>query len=70
MELSDIRIGMKCGSKKGNGTVTWIDGSTGTIYMADIRNNNNFQVSFRDIIAVPAKYVKKGTLARAFRLDR
>ncbi len=53
MEFSDIHIGMKCGSKKGSGTVTWIDGSTRTIYMADSNNNNNFQVDFNDIIEDP-----------------
>lgn len=53
MEFSDIHIGMKCGSKKGSGTVTWIDGSTRTIYMADTQNNNNFQVDFNEIIEDP-----------------
>jgi len=53
MEFNDIRIGMKCDSLKGSGTVTWIDGSTGTIYMADTCNNNNFEVSFNDIIKDP-----------------
>ncbi len=53
MEFNDIHIGMKCGSKKGSGTVTWIDGSTRTIYMADSNNNNNFQVDFNDIIEDP-----------------
>lgn len=50
MEFNDIHIGMKCGSRKGSGTVTWIDGSTRTIYMADTCNNNNFSVEFEDII--------------------
>jgi hypothetical protein len=31
MEFKDIHIGMKCGSKKGSGTVTWVDGSTSAI---------------------------------------
>ena len=44
MEFNDIHIGMKCGSKKGSGTVTWIDGSTKTVYLADTCNNNNFEV--------------------------
>jgi hypothetical protein len=50
MEFNDIHIGMKCGSKKGSGTVTWIDGSTRRIYLTDTRNNNNFEVDFEEII--------------------
>lgn len=50
MEFNDIQIGMECGSKKGNGTVTWIDGSTRTIYMADTENNNSFEVNFEELI--------------------
>ena len=59
MEFKDIHIGMKCGSKKGSGTVTWIDGSTRTIYMADICNNNNFEVSFTEIIEDPQAHNKE-----------
>jgi hypothetical protein len=53
MEFNDIHIGMKCGSKKGSGTVTWIDGSTRTIYMANTEENNSFEVGFEDIIYDP-----------------
>ena len=45
MEFNDIHIGMKCGSKKGSGTVTWIDGSTRTIYMANTEENNSFSLN-------------------------
>ncbi|MDP7592405.1 MAG: hypothetical protein QF552_06870 [Litorilituus sp.] len=50
MEFSDIHIGMKCGSKKGSGTVTWIDGSTRKVYLANTCNNNSFEVEFEEII--------------------
>ncbi|TPH17332.1 hypothetical protein [Litorilituus lipolyticus] len=53
MEFSEIHIGMKCGSKKGSGTVTWIDDSTRTIYLSNTQNNNDFEVNFNDIIDDP-----------------
>lgn len=53
MEFHDIHIGMMCGSKKGSGTVTWIDGSTRKIYMSNSSNNNNFEVEFEDLIDDP-----------------
>lgn len=53
MDFNDIHIGMKCGSKKGSGTVTWIDGSTRTIYLANIEDNHNFEVNFDEIIEDP-----------------
>jgi len=53
MEFNDIHIGMKCGSKKGSGTVTWIDGSTRTVYLANIENNHSFEVNFEEIIEDP-----------------
>lgn len=59
MEFSDIHIGMKCGSKKGSGTVTWIDDSTRTIYMADTKNNNSFEVDFNEIIDDPQAHNEK-----------
>lgn len=59
MEFKDIHIGMKCGSKKGSGTVTWIDGSTRTIYMADTNNNNSFEVKFEEIIEDPQVHNKE-----------
>lgn len=59
MEFKDIHIGMKCGSKKGSGTVTWIDGSTRTIYMADTENNSSFEVKFEDIIEDPQAHNKE-----------
>ena len=58
MEFNDIHIGMKCGSKKGSGTVTWIDGSTRTIYMVDSQNNNNFEVDFNELIEDPQAHNK------------
>tara|TARA_B100000767_G_C19416848_1_gene390314 strand:+ start:347 stop:538 length:192 start_codon:yes stop_codon:yes gene_type:complete len=61
MEFNDIHIGMKCGSKKGSGTVTWIDGSTKTIYMADTCNNHNFDVVFDDIIDDPQAHNNQDT---------
>lgn len=59
MKFSDIHIGMKCGSTKGSGTVTWIDGSTRTIYLASEQNNNNFEVNINDIIDDPQVHNKE-----------
>lgn len=53
MEFNDIHIGMMCGSKKGSGTVTWIDGSTKTVYMSDVQNNHSFEVPFEEIMDDP-----------------
>lgn len=61
MEFNDIHIGMKCGSKKGSGTVTWIDGSTKTIYMANIAENNSFEVNFEEIIDDPQVHNRADT---------
>ena len=61
MQFNDIEIGMKCGSKKGSGTVTWIDDSTRTIYMSDSTDNNNFEVSFDDLMEDPQAHNKKDT---------
>ncbi|WP_448550440.1 hypothetical protein [Thalassotalea fusca] len=61
MEFSDIHIGMKCGSKKGSGTVTWIDGSTKRIYMSDTEKNNSFAVDFDDIIDDPQVHNREDT---------
>ncbi len=61
MEFNDIHIGMKCGSKKGSGTVTWIDGSTRIIYLADTCNNNNFEVEFEEIIEDPQAHNREDT---------
>ena len=61
MELRDIHIGMKCGSKKGSGTVTWIDGSTRTVYMADAKNNNSFAVNIEEIIEDPQVHNRDDT---------
>ena len=61
MEFNDIHIGMKCGSRKGSGTVTWIDGSTRTIYMADTCNNNSFEVGIEEIIEDPQAHNKADT---------
>ena len=61
MEFNDIHIGMKCGSKKGSGTVTWIDGSTRTIYMANSDSNNSFEVGFEEIIEDPQAPNKEDT---------
>ena len=59
MCIRDRHIGMKCGSKKGSGTVTWIDGSTRTIYMANTDNNNSFEVGFEEIIEDPQAHNKE-----------
>jgi len=61
MEFNDIHIGMKCGSKKGSGTVTRIDGSTRTIYMANSDSNNSFEVGFEEIIEDPQAHNKEDT---------
>ena len=53
MQFDDIHIGMKCGSKKGSGTVTWIDGATRRIYMADTNENKSFEVEFEELIEDP-----------------
>lgn len=53
MQFNDIHIGMICGSKKGSGIVTWIDGSTRRIYMANTDNNHSFEVEFEEIIEDP-----------------
>ena len=59
MEFKDIHIGMKCGSKKGSGTVTWIDGSTHTIYMVESNNSKNFEVNINEIIDDPQVHNKE-----------
>ncbi len=61
MKFNDIHIGMKCGSKKGSGTVTWIDGSTRTIYMANTAENNSFEVDFEEITEDPQVHNKQDT---------
>lgn len=61
MEFNDIHIGMKCGSKKGSGTVTWIDGSTRTIYMANTDDNNSFEVAYDEIIYDPQAHNREDT---------
>ncbi len=61
MQFQDIHIGMKCGSKKGSGTVTWIDGSTRTIYMANTDNNSSFEVGIEEIIEDPQAHNREDT---------
>ena len=61
MKFNDIHIGMKYGSKKGSGTVTWIDGSTRTIYMANTEENNSFEVGFDEIIDDPQAHNQQDT---------
>ena len=61
MEFSDVHIGMKCGSKKGSGTVTWIDGSTRKIYMANTSENNSFEVEFEELIEDPQAHNREDT---------
>jgi len=61
MQFNDVHIGMKCGSKKGSGTVTWIDGSTRRIYMADTNKNKNFEVDFEELIEDPQAHNKQDT---------
>ena len=50
MEFHDIHIGMICGSTKGSGTVTWVDDATRTIYLTNLKDNNNIIVPFDEII--------------------
>jgi len=59
MEFQDIHIGMMCGSKKGSGTVTWVDGSTRTVYISDVANNNSFEVGFEEIVDDPQAHNKE-----------
>ena len=61
MEFNDVHIGMICGSKKGSGTVTWKDSSTRTIYMADTKNNNNFEVNVEELIEDPQAHNQADT---------
>ena len=61
MDFNDIHIGMKCASKKGSGTITWIDGSTRIIYITDIKGNNSFEVNFEDLIDDPQAHNKQDT---------
>lgn len=61
MQFDDVHIGMKCGSKKGSGTVTWIDGSTRKIYMADTNENKNFEIEFEELIEDPQAHNKQDT---------
>ncbi|QOL26066.1 hypothetical protein LP316_01795 [Thalassotalea sp. LPB0316] len=61
MNFNDLHIGMKCGSKKGSGTVTWIDGSTKTVYMSNMENNHSFEVPFEDLIEDPQAHNKEDT---------
>ena len=61
MQFNDIHIGMKCGSKKGGGTVSWIYGSTRTIYMANTDDNNNFEVNFEELIDDPQAHNREDT---------
>lgn len=58
MNFNNIHIGMKCGSKKGSGTVTWIDNSTRTIYIENNKGNDNFEVNIEDIIDDPQVHNK------------
>jgi hypothetical protein len=61
MQFDDVHIGMKCGSKKGSGTVTWIDGSTRRIYMADSNENKSFEVEFEELIEDPQAHNRNDT---------
>lgn len=61
MEFDDIHIGMKCGSKKGSGTVTWVDGATRKIYMADTNENKSFEIEFDELIEDPQAHNKQDT---------
>lgn len=53
MEFKDIHIGMRCGSKKGCGTVTWVDCATQKVYLSDVANKDCFEVDISDIIDDP-----------------
>lgn len=53
MDLDKVRIGMFCASKKGNGTVTWIDGATRTVYLTDLLDNHSIELGIEEIIDDP-----------------
>lgn len=61
MEFTDIHIGMMCGSKKGCGTVTWIDSSTRRVYLSDVGSNNSYEVDFEEIIHDPQVHNQEDT---------
>ena len=61
MQFDDIHVGMKCGSKKGSGTVTSIDGSTRRIYMANCNDSNSFEVEFEELIEDPQAHNRDDT---------
>ncbi|WP_371188285.1 hypothetical protein [Thalassotalea maritima] len=53
MDIDKIRIGMLCSSEKGSGRVTWIDGTTRTVYIEDMVGNNAVQVGIDELIDDP-----------------
>lgn len=61
MQFNDIHVGMNCGSKKGSGTITSIDGSTRRVYMSDVENNHSFDVDFEELIEDPQAHNRQDT---------
>ena len=53
MDLDKVRIGMVCGSRKGSGTVTWVDGATQIVYLTDFMDNHSIEVGIEEIIDDP-----------------
>ncbi|WP_394172812.1 hypothetical protein [Thalassotalea litorea] len=53
MDFDKIRIGMICGSRKGSGTVTWVDGATQMVYLTDLQDNRSFEVGLEELIDDP-----------------
>ena len=60
MELNNIHVGMKCGSKKGSGTVACVDEATRTIYM-ETTDNNILPIDLDDIIQDPQVHNREDT---------
>ncbi|TLU66640.1 hypothetical protein FE810_03760 [Thalassotalea litorea] len=53
MDFDKIRIGMICGSRKGSGTVTWVDGATQMVYLTDLQDNRSFEVGLEELLDDP-----------------
>ena len=61
MHFKDIQVGMFCNSKKGSGRVTWIDASTRTVYMSDLTDDHQFDVSFDELVEDPQVHNRDDT---------
>lgn len=49
MNVQDLHIGMLCNTKKGSGTVAWVDAESRAVHMTDVSDNHHFEVTFEDI---------------------